>query len=121
MITFTQGDWLRWTTPQHVKEGQVVVSSGPSLVVEWLGGERQVFPTYEGYVAPFASGEYRMEHIPRPPKASRIERDTKRGVMSIARAAATLGKTPKQIRAALRAGTLQGEQVDGRWVSVELD
>lgn len=120
MQPFSRGQWIQWSTEFSVKRGQVVLTSGPSIVVEWLGGERQVFPVVEGYVyGPYASSS-RMELIERPREASRIEREQKRGVMSVARAAAILGTTPKQIRAKLRAGTLQGRQTEGKWTHVEL-
>jgi hypothetical protein len=98
------------------------VSEGPSIEVEWLGGDRQVFPVVEGYVR----GEHnrlaydRMVTIERPKEASRIERETRKGVMSVQRAAASLGVTPKRVRAMLRSGQLQGNQKEGKWVSVEL-
>ena len=118
-MNFTVGDWVRWTTPTQVKDGRVVRASGPSLEVEWLGGDRQVFPVTEGYYPPYGGGEHRLDHIPRPPKASVIERDIARDHMGIARAAATLGTTPKRVRAMLRAGQLQGTQEGGRWTSVD--
>lgn len=121
MITFNEGDWIRWSTPHQVKEGLVVRAAGPSLVVRWLGGEEQVFPVIEGYVGPYALGDARMFRIERPREANRIERDTRRGHMSVARAAAILGTSPKRVRAMLRAGQLQGEQQEGKWVSVDLD
>lgn len=118
---FKVGQWIQWSTHDRVKRGEVITSQGPSIVVRWLGGEEQVFPVVEGYVrGPYASSA-RMEHIERPKEASRIERETRKGVMSITRAAATLGTTPKRIRAMLRAGQLQGIRKDGKWVSVELE
>lgn len=119
---FNEGDWLVWTTEFTAKRGQVVQSVGPSIEVEWLGGERQVFPIVEGYV----SGAYRgvsarMERIERPKEATRIARERKRGVISITGAAASLGTTPKRVRALLRSGQLKGHQIDGKWVSVELE
>lgn len=95
------------------------MSSGCSIVVRWLGGDEQVFPNVECYLRPFAD-QARMEVITRPKEASRIEREVKRGVMSVHRAAASLGTTPKRVRAMLRSGQLQGERKDGKWVSVEL-
>jgi hypothetical protein len=120
MNALEEGQWIRWTTPSQIKEGRVAVVSGPSAVIEWLGGGRRVFPVVEGYMPPFGGREYRMEVIPRPQGASRIERDASRGVMSVKRAAAILGKTPKQVRSMLRNGQLEGVQVDGHWVGVEL-
>ena len=120
MTTFERGDWLRWTTHDIAKEGEVVRVDGPSLVVRWMSGERQVFPIYEQYVPPRAAGEGRMVHIERPREASRIERDRRRGVMSVRRAAATLGVSPKRVRAMLRSGQLRGVQTDGKWTHVEL-
>lgn len=119
-MKFSEGDWLRWSTLQSVKEGQVMTARGPSIVVRWLSGEEQVFPVYEGYVRPHRVGDARMERIERPKEASRIERDRRRGVMSVKRAAATLGVTPKRVRAMLRSGQLTGHQQDGKWVSVDL-
>lgn len=119
---FNEGDWLVWTTEFNIKRGQVVQSKGPSIEVEWLGGERQVFPVVEGYVVgPYSGVSARMRRIERPKEASRIERETKRGVTSITRAAAILGTTPKRIRAQLRSGQLKGVSKDGKWVSVDLD
>lgn len=120
MQPFTEGQWIQWSTEHSVKRGQIVETKGPSIVVEWLGGEQQVFPVVEGYVAgPYASSS-RMVVIERPREASRIAREQKRGVMSVTRAAAVLGTTPKQVRAKLRAGTLKGLQQGGKWTHVEL-
>lgn len=118
---FSVGQWIRWTTFQHVKEGQVVVSEGPSIVVEWLGGECQVFPIVEAYVGPYRAVDDRMEVVQRPKNALRIEREVKRGQMSVARAAAVLGIDQKRVRARLRAGTLKGVQSGGKWIAVELE
>lgn len=93
---------------------------GPSVVVRWLGGDEQVFPVIEGYLPPMASGEYSMVAIPKPQRADRIERDQRRGRMSVIRASAILGTEPKRVRAMLRSGQLRGERRDGKWVSVEL-
>ncbi len=91
------------------------------MVVRWLDGEEQVFPFIESYVPPRGGGPHsRMEIIERPKEASRIERESRKGIMSVARAASTLGTTPKRIRAMLRSGQLSGEQKQGKWVSVEL-
>lgn len=117
MNPFQVGQWIQWTTESHVKRGQVVVSQGPSLIVEWLGGDRQVFPVVE-YIG--GGPHTRMEVIERPKEASRIERETRKGVMSVQRAAATLGVTPKRVRAMLRAGQLEGSQKEGKWTSVNL-
>lgn len=115
---FHTGQWLLWTTHGQVKQGQVVMTEGPSMIVRWLDGSEQVFPVVE-YAARTESS--RMEVIQRPREASRIERDAKRGVMSVQRAASALGTTPKRVRAMLRSGQLQGEQRGGKWVSVELE
>lgn len=114
MNPFTEGEWIQWTTESHTKRGEVIRSSGPSIVVRWLGGEEQTFPLVEPWLG---SG---MVVIARPKEASRIERESRRGHMSVARAAATLGTTPKRVRAMLRSGQLEGEQRDGKWVSVVL-
>jgi hypothetical protein len=111
---------LRWSTPTSVKEGEVVHADGPSLVVRWLSGEEQVFPIYDMYVRPHLGQGASMERIQRPKGASRIERDAARGVMSVRRAAASLGVSPKRVRAMLRSGQLRGQHRDGKWVSVEL-
>lgn len=117
---FQVGEWIQWTTPHQVKRGEVILSKGVSLVVRWLGGDEQVFPNIEVYTDRSITRDSRMDRIERPKEASRIERERKRGVMSITRAAATLGVTPKRVRAMLRGGQLQGEQRDGKWVSVDL-
>src|SRR5690348_4195401 len=120
MQPFTEGQWIQWTTEHSVKRGEVVRTKGPSIVVRWLDGEEQVFPVVEGYLAgPYASSS-RMVVIERPKEASRIDRERKRGVMSVQRAASALGTTPKRIRAMLRSGQLKGAQTDGKWTSVEL-
>lgn len=121
MTELREGDWVRWTTPSQIKEGRIVTVSGPSVVVDWLGGGQRVFPVVEGYLPPYGGREYRLEVIPRPQGASRIERDEARGVISVKRAAAILGTTPKAVRAMLRSGTLRGSRVNGRWESVDLD
>ena len=121
MNPFSKGDWIQWSTEFAVKRGEVIFSRGPSIIVRWLGGAEQVFPVIEGYVAgPYAASS-RMVHIPRPKEATRIERESRKGIMSVQRAAASLGTTPKRVRAMLRSGQLQGQQNDeGKWVSVEL-
>lgn len=117
---FSVGHWIQWSTPHQVKRGEVIVSEGCSIVVRWLGGEEQVFPNIEGYVDRSITRDTRMELIERPKEANRIERERKRGVMSITRAAATLGVTPKRVRAMLRSGQLEGVQKEGKWMSVSL-
>ena len=117
-MRFQEGDWLRWSTPTSVKEGEVILSRGPSMVVRWLSGEEQVFPIYALYVQ---SGGDRMVRIQRPKEASRIERDIVAGRMTIRRTAASLGVTPKRVRAMLRAGTLRGTQREGKWISVDAE
>jgi hypothetical protein len=121
MQPFSVGQWILWTTHHHAKRGQIQQVSGPSIVVRWLDGEEQVFPIVEAYVGPYALGDARMSVIERPKEATRIERERKRGVTSIAAAASVLGTTPKRIRAMLRGGQLEGVKKDGKWVSVELE
>jgi hypothetical protein len=119
---FTTGDWIQWSTPDHVKQGEVVVSSGPSIKVAWLGGGEAVFPVVEGYIAgPYRSDHWRIDIIPRPKGASRIKREQLNGRMSVARAAALLGIEQKRIRAMLRSGALRGEQTDGKWSAVNAE
>lgn len=121
MQPFTEGQWVQWSTHERVKRGEVVRVAGPSIVVRWLDGEEQVFPVVEGYVrGPYASSSL-MVVIERPKEATRIEREAKRGVTSIARAASILGTSPKRVRALLRAGQLEGVKRNGKWVSVELE
>lgn len=115
MINFSKDQWVQWQTDTSVKRGQIIHISSPSMVVRWLDGEEQVFPVIE-----YTLAMSELVVIERPKEALRVERDRKRGVMSIARAASTLGTTPKRVRAMLRSGELRGEQRDGRWVSVEL-
>lgn len=114
------GEWIRWTTLYTVKEGEILRSEGCSIEVEWLGGERQVFPNVEGFFAPYRGVTDRMEVIERPKIATRMKREQHRGVISVQRAAAILGIAPKRVRARLRSGSLKGVQKDGKWVSVEL-
>lgn len=110
-----EGDWVRWLTSDIAREGVVERISGVSLVIRWLGIDHpQVFPTGLRHFK--QGGE--MTVIPRPPKATKIERQMKRGHMGIAAAAAALGITEKRVRQRLRSGTLKGRQVDGRWVEV---
>lgn len=119
---FLSGQWIQWSTPDQVKRGEVLLSVGPSIKVRWLGGGEQVFPVVEGYIASrYASPHYRIEIIPRPRGASRIERERRAGRMSVARAAAILGSDQKRIRALLRNGKLQGHRVDGKWSEVDSD
>lgn len=115
MRTYEVGQWVQWQTDQTVKRGEVIHTEGCSLVVRWLDGTEQVFPVIE-YVLAGA----RLDIIERPKEASRIERDRRKGVMSIQRAAATLGTSPKRVRAMLRSGELSGVKREGKWVSVEL-
>lgn len=113
---FTAGDWILWQTDHTAKRGQVVRSEGPSIVVKWLGGEEQVFPLVWPYT--HRSNDARMEVIERPEEASRIAKDEHHGVMTVRRAAAVLGTTPKRIRAMLREGKLQGTREGGKWKTV---
>jgi len=89
------------------------------MIVRWLDGEEQVFPWTEGYWAPLASDEWKMERIEKPREAARVARDVSNGHHSISRAASTLGTTKKQIRAWLRSGRLKGTQEGGKWVHVD--
>ena len=106
------GQWIRWTTPDRIYEGQVLRVEGPSAVIHWLGGAEQVFPVVEGYFPPYGTG---IVVIDKPRKAEKIFRDSQAGLMSVPRAAALLGVEPKRVRAMLRGGQLRGEQVDGKW------
>lgn len=118
---FRVGHWIQWTTEHQIKRGEVIFSGGVSLIIRWLDGEEQVFPSVEHYYdTDFAARNARMEIIERPREASRIEREAKRGVMSVSRAASALGTTPKRVRAMLRSGQLKGVSKDGKWVSVDL-
>lgn len=114
-----EGDWIRWTMPGLVMEGQVLQTAWPSLVVRWLGGVEQVFPLGEMYWSPEAAPIAKMEVIPEPKEALRVQRDVDREQHSVLRAAKSLGTTQKQVRAWLRSGKLKGEQVDGKWVHVD--
>lgn len=120
MIELHEGQWIRWTVPGKVREGQVTFAEGPSIVVHWVDGEEQVFPWLEGY-SPDARAEHRMEIIPRPPQASQIRADAARDHISVGRAASILGTTKKQVRSWLRSGLLRGSQHGGRWQEVDLD
>ncbi len=113
--------WVRWTTLDFVREGRIVKEVGPSVVIHFLGFDRpQVFPMgIRDYLNAPAHAPYRMEYIPRPPKASEIERAPEGDMMPLSKAAAILGTTPKRVRALIRGGQLSGKQVDGRWVGVE--
>lgn len=115
---FHIGQWILWTTAGSVKQGQVVLTKGCSMIVRWLDGEEQVFPVVEYAHRTHSS---RIDVIERPREALRVERDSRRGVMSVQRAASALGTTPKRVRAMLRSGQLKGEQREGKWVSVELE
>lgn len=117
---FKPGDWILWEAHHIARRGEVLRSVGPSVVVRWLGGEEQVFPLVEPYLSSRLIGE-RMTVIERPKEASRIARDERRGVISITRASAILGVTPKRVRSMLREGKLRGVRKDGKWISVELD
>jgi hypothetical protein len=114
------GQWIRWTTLYTVKEGLILRSEGCSIEVEWLGGERQVFPNVEGFFKPYRGVTDRMTVIERPKNATRMKREQHRGVISVQRAAAILGIPPKRVRARLRSGSLKGVKKDGKWVSVDL-
>lgn len=114
-----QGDWVRWLSDDVGREGQVIRASGPSLTIKWLGvDEPQVFPAGIMYFQGEVSFGRSMSIIERPAVADRIEQEEASGVLGIAAAAARLKTTPKNVRARLRAGTLQGRQRDGRWVEV---
>lgn len=116
-----EGEWVRWVTPEIQREGQVLDFTWPSMIVQWLGVDSpQVFPWAMNHFG-YKGARIDMEIIPRPSRASQIERQTASGVLGIAAAAAALGSTPKAIRAKLRAGKLKGIQKDGRWVEVVLD
>lgn len=117
---FKPGQWILWEAHHTARRGEIVQSEGPSIVVRWLGGEEQVFPLVEPYLSRRLIGE-RMTVIERPKEASRIERDERRGVISVARAAAILGVSQKRMRVMLRDGKYKGVQRDGKWVSVDLD
>jgi hypothetical protein len=115
-VNLEVGQWIEWQTDTSVKRGEVIEVQDPSFVVRWLGGEEQVFPVIE-----YVLSSSRLEIIRKPKEAARIERDRRKGVMSIQRAAASLGTTPKRIRAQLRDGKLKGVRQDGRWIAVELE
>lgn len=132
-----EGQYIRWTTPDRIYEGQIVevVGAGtrmvydpvteeeyevpvwPGIKIQWMGqvGVESTFPVLHGYFPPQGTG---LEIIPKPRSADRIARDARAGVMTVKRAAALLGVEPKRVRAMLRGGLLRGGQVEGKWVSV---
>lgn len=115
------GQWIRWSTLYNIKEGFILRSEGCSIEVEWLGGDRQVFPNVEGFFPPYRGVTDCMEVIQRPKNATRMKREQSRGVISVARAAAILGIPQKRVRARLRSGSLKGVRGgDGKWKAVEL-
>lgn len=111
------GDWVKWHLPGvFLRQGQITRKTDVSLELMLVGHDR---PT----VIPVA--DYYLEHglievIPEPPRAARIAQATEAHVMPPERAAALLGISLKRLRAQLREGRLQGRQVDGRWVEVDL-
>lgn len=112
------GAWIRWTTTEFGREGQVVESTPPSIVVKWLGVETpQVFP----WAWPHFTEHPDMEFISKPPAADRIERERLEGRVGITEAAARLGIEPKRVRQRLRDGKLRGIQHEGRWTHVIFD
>ena len=119
MNPYQVGQWVQWSTFERVRRGEVIFSRGPSIIVRWLDGEEQVFPLTE-HLSGALDFKASMVVIQRPKEASRVEREARKGVMSVTRAASTLGTTPKRVRAMLRGGQLKGQQRDGKWVSVEL-
>ena len=107
-------DWVILTLPPDwVKQGRVVLVKGPSMVVRWIGDDHDtVLPMAAHYLM---NGQ--LQYVEPP---SDIEGTTgKRGeLLTVRQAAALLGMTPKQIRAMLRSGKLEGKQKDGRWLGV---
>lgn len=111
----SEGQWVRWITPDFGREGQVVLSQPPSMIIRWLGvDEPQVFPLASMHFGP--GGD--MEFISEPIKASQIDRQMADGYMGVAAAAAALGITEKRVRQRLRNGTLKGLRKAGRWTQV---
>jgi len=118
MVTFPEvGDWVRWVNVDIQRDGQVILSQYPSMIVRWLGvDDPQVFPWAHTHF--MIAGD--MEIIAEPPRASLIAAQRASGVLGIDAAAASLGITPKRVRQLLREGKLEGHQESGRWVEVVL-
>lgn len=118
-----QGDWVRWTTFDWVKEGEVVRASPPSLVIRWATKEEpQVFPVAE----PYLNGEMKsstMIVIPAPKRKLQAVPDApavSAAIVTPKEAAAVLGIDMRVLRQRLRSGKVKGLQRDGRWVEVYL-
>ena len=109
------GSWVRWVTAEFAREGEVIHTEGVSMIVRWLGGDQpQVFPLATVHF----EGHADMEVIPRPPRASKVDRQMARKQMGVAAAAARYGITEKRVRQRLRNGSLQGRRENGKWVEV---
>lgn len=113
----SEGRWVRWVTNEFGREGQVIQSLWPSMVVKWLGVEEpQIFPMAYPHFG--EGGDMRV--IDKPTVADKVIAQEEKGVLGIAAAAAALGIDPKRVRQKLRDGQLKGKKIDGRWVEVWL-
>lgn len=109
------GQWLRWFDHDVQREGRLLDVIWPSFRIDFLGVGEQVFP-FGCAIWPRSD----MEIIPRPPSASKVDRESREGRVGISTAAAALGTTPKRVRQMLRDGKLRGTQREGKWVAVVL-
>jgi hypothetical protein len=109
-------DWvILRLPPDFVRRGQVVSVQGYSMTVRWLGDDRDRVLPWAGYYIEVGW----LTAVEAPQSLPLVPEDASR-LLEIAQAAAMLGITPKQVRAALRSGRLEGKRGDGaRWRGVE--
>ncbi len=107
-------DWVILTLPPDwVRQGRVVVSKPPSMVVRWVGDDHDtVLPMAAAYLM---NGQ--LQYVEPPGDIAEAPRKSGE-LLTVRQAAALLSMTPKQIRAMLRSGKLEGKQKDGRWLGV---
>lgn len=109
-------DWvILRLPPDFVRRGQVVSVDGFSMTVRWPGDDRDRVLPWAGYYVEVGW----LTAVEAPSGAQPIAPQEAPRLLEVAQAAAMLGMTTKQVRAALRKGKLVGARKDGRWLGVE--
>lgn len=117
-LSLQPGDWIEWMLPGVIKQGEVVVRSGRSLLVQFqASAEPRAIPDAESYFSNPKAGQFVMRKIDAPRRIAAPTSHT----MTVRQAAAKLGISTKEVRRKLRNGELVGKLKEGKWVAVSLD
>lgn len=114
--------WVMWVMPDFVKVGQVKLVLGISAMIHFQGhGEITTIPDAYMYWDPHPATPVPYNTLCPAAKPERSVPTPQPGQkLSVAQAAAQLGRGQKEIRRLLRAGKLEGWKEGSSWVGVDL-